>query len=117
MSLLKNEGVTRSCCQGVGPIGVWQQRSGRPRSFFNTPFILRSAQWGLLIFLLFFVEAKLQAQITIPPGPGPVPGGCSTNNDCNDQNPCTVDACSFGMCLHANQINGTSCSDKNICNG
>lgn len=26
--------------------------------------------------------------------------GCSTDASCNDQNPCTVDSCSDGLCLH-----------------
>lgn len=34
---------------------------------------------------------------------------------CDDHNPCTVDACSGGACMHAPVANGTSCDDGNGC--
>src|SRR5262249_39554611 len=39
------------------------------------------------------------------------PGGC------DDNNPCTADACTNGQCTHTAVANGTSCSDGNACNG
>ncbi len=44
------------------------------------------------------------------------PGGCTTNGDCNDSNPCTSDSCNAGSCVNANVANGTACSDDgNTC--
>src|SRR5207245_1949642 len=41
-----------------------------------------------------------------------------TTLDCNDNNPCTADACDpLAGCQHAALANGTSCSDGNVCNG
>ncbi|MFZ5441285.1 MAG: hypothetical protein ACOZQL_14855, partial [Myxococcota bacterium] len=37
--------------------------------------------------------------------------------DCNDQNPCTLDACDVALgCTHAPN-SGASCADNNVCNG
>ncbi len=41
----------------------------------------------------------------------PCPGGC------DDNNPCTTDACNAGNCTHAPVSNGTSCADGTVCNG
>jgi type 1 glutamine amidotransferase len=38
---------------------------------------------------------------------------CSTNPDCNDDNPCTNDTCSGSVCI--NVPNSASCNDSNAC--
>jgi endoglucanase len=40
-------------------------------------------------------------------------GGCSSAADCNDDNPCTNDACVSGTCTYTN--NTASCNDNNLC--
>jgi hypothetical protein len=44
---------------------------------------------------------------------------CATVADCNDGNPCTVDACdaTTGVCSYTNVPDSTSCADGNVCNG
>jgi len=37
--------------------------------------------------------------------------GCNSDAACSDGNPCTVDSCSDGQCLHPNAANGTTCTD------
>ncbi len=37
--------------------------------------------------------------------------------DCDDANPCTVDACSGGACVHSAAPDGTQCDDGNECTG
>src|SRR5262245_2362930 len=38
--------------------------------------------------------------------------------DCSDGNPCTTDSCNATTgCYHTPLVNGTSCSDNNVCNG
>lgn len=44
---------------------------------------------------------------------GSSPGGCSTNAECNDNNPCTTDVCSSGTCTYSN--NTITCNDGNAC--
>src|SRR4029077_1560013 len=47
-------------------------------------------------------------------------GACApgTALNCNDNNPCTSDACDpVAGCQHTPVTNGTSCSDGNLCNG
>jgi hypothetical protein len=44
-------------------------------------------------------------------------GGCGSNTDCADSNPCTADVCSAGVCTHLPGNEGASCSDGNVCNG
>ncbi len=48
----------------------------------------------------------------------PVPGCCTQAEDCNDNNPCTMDACNVltGECHHSTLEDGTSCdADQNGC--
>jgi hypothetical protein len=40
---------------------------------------------------------------------------CSADADCDDQNPCTVDACKGGKCSNVPTGEGTSCSDGDAC--
>src|SRR5262245_18473294 len=47
-------------------------------------------------------------------------GGCSSNADCNDDNPCTEDVCKKhggkpGKCENTAKANGASCDDENFC--
>jgi len=44
---------------------------------------------------------------------------CATVADCNDGNPCTVDACdaATGVCSYTNVPDATSCADGTVCNG
>jgi hypothetical protein len=44
---------------------------------------------------------------------------CATVVDCNDGNPCTVDACdaATGVCSYTNVPDATSCADGTVCNG
>jgi hypothetical protein len=44
-------------------------------------------------------------------------GGCGSNTDCADSNPCTADVCSAGVCTHLPGNESASCSDGNVCNG
>jgi len=47
-------------------------------------------------------------------------GACTAGAapDCDDQNPCTTDACDAAAgCTHANASDGTSCDDGDVCNG
>lgn len=37
--------------------------------------------------------------------------------NCDDENPCTIDACVNNACTHTPQANGTSCDDNKWCNG
>src|SRR5580704_1572754 len=59
----------------------------------------------------------------LEPLPTPLPGPdagmpqCSADADCDDDNPCTVDTCTDGVCSHTPTDAGTSCSDGNLCNG
>jgi len=42
--------------------------------------------------------------------------GCSGPEDCDDSNPCTVDACVAQICQNTNAASGTSCpDDANVC--
>lgn len=36
--------------------------------------------------------------------------------NCDDGNPCTIDVCKAGTCLHVNATDGTACSGTNKCN-
>ena len=40
---------------------------------------------------------------------------CTTNAQCNDGNPCTIDKCVQRKCVYTNKVDGTSCSDGNAC--
>ena len=42
-------------------------------------------------------------------------GGCCSDNDCGDANPCTTDRCTSGTCTHT--PNTSSCNDGLFCNG
>jgi len=44
---------------------------------------------------------------------------CAVVADCDDGNPCTVDACdaATGACSYTNVADNTSCADGNVCNG
>lgn len=50
---------------------------------------------------------------------GDVPDGegseCTTGADCNDSNPCTIDACRGGYCVHTDAPDGTECDDGWFC--
>jgi hypothetical protein len=41
----------------------------------------------------------------------------STASPCDDQNPCTVDACDGVACTNTPVADGTSCADRNFCDG
>jgi streptogramin lyase len=41
--------------------------------------------------------------------------GCTTNAQCNDNNPCTADSCVNTACVNSAAPNGTACSDGNAC--
>ena len=43
--------------------------------------------------------------------------GCSAPMDCDDGNPCTVDACEDGVCTYSFAEEGTPCPDASECNG
>lgn len=45
----------------------------------------------------------------------PSSGGCATQVDCNDDNPCTTDACVNSTCVYTN--NSLPCDDGLFCNG
>ena len=59
------------------------------------------------------VYVDMDSTITYQSGVGP--SGCLQS--CDDSNPCTVDTCSVGVCVHTSSPAGTSCSDGNACNG
>jgi hypothetical protein len=59
------------------------------------------------------VYMDLDSAITYQGGVGP--SGCLQS--CDDGNPCTIDACSVGVCVHSSSPAGTSCADSNACNG
>jgi hypothetical protein len=59
------------------------------------------------------VYMDLDSTITYQSGVGP--SGCLQS--CDDGNPCTIDACSVGVCVHSSSPAGTSCADSNACNG
>ena len=40
---------------------------------------------------------------------------CTSDVDCDDQNPCTTDTCVDGCCEHIPLADGTSCNDKKFC--
>jgi hypothetical protein len=42
---------------------------------------------------------------------------CSADTSCNDNNPCTVDACVDAQCQNTPATDGTSCNDSNSCTG
>jgi hypothetical protein len=42
---------------------------------------------------------------------------CTTPAECDDGNPCTVDSCDAGTCVHSNASTGTPCDDADLCNG
>jgi streptogramin lyase len=41
--------------------------------------------------------------------------GCASNAACNDNNPCTTDACVAAVCAFSNVPNGTACNDNDSC--
>jgi hypothetical protein len=44
-------------------------------------------------------------------------GVCGSGADCDDDNPCTSDVCSGGVCSNPPANDGASCDDGNVCNG
>ena len=40
---------------------------------------------------------------------------CTNAASCNDNNPCTADACVDAVCVRSNAPNGTACNDGNAC--
>jgi hypothetical protein len=66
-------------------------------------------------FIAREIDVGTGAQITFQDG-FTAGGGCTTAS-CNDNNPCTVDACSGGACTHASAAAGTGCADADLCNG
>jgi hypothetical protein len=40
---------------------------------------------------------------------------CNVDNQCDDKNPCTADACVSGQCENTATSEGASCDDKNAC--
>jgi streptogramin lyase len=40
---------------------------------------------------------------------------CGSPASCDDNNPCTLDACVDAQCTHVNATNGTACNDGNAC--
>jgi hypothetical protein len=59
------------------------------------------------------VYVDIDSTVTYQSGLGP--SGCLQS--CDDGNPCTIDACSVGTCVHSPSAAGTSCADSNLCNG
>lgn len=45
----------------------------------------------------------------------PIPGCCTSDGDCDDGNPCTVDTCVDGTCQHAAAAPGTTCGPNQVC--
>ncbi|TMA72320.1 MAG: DUF4215 domain-containing protein [Deltaproteobacteria bacterium] len=42
---------------------------------------------------------------------------CERDADCNDENPCTADACTGGTCINTSIADGTSCGSRDTCTG
>ena len=59
------------------------------------------------------VYVDIDSTVTYQSGLGP--SGCLQS--CDDGNPCTIDACSVGTCVHTPSVVGSSCADSNLCNG
>jgi uncharacterized membrane protein YgcG len=59
------------------------------------------------------VSVDIDSTVTYQSGVGP--SGCLQS--CDDGNPCTIDACSVGVCVHTSSPAGTSCADSDACNG
>jgi len=64
-------------------------------------------------FLAKDVYVDIDSHVTYESGCGPA--GCLQS--CDDGNPCTVDSCSVGACVHTAASAGTSCADSELCNG
>lgn len=64
-------------------------------------------------------ECPLEAQTTCVGGELLWLDGCGQPHDiadaCVDENPCTLDGCSVGMCIHTALPSGTSCGNGKIC--
>ncbi|MCW5814961.1 MAG: hypothetical protein KIT84_28300, partial [Labilithrix sp.] len=56
------------------------------------------------------VLVNLDARVTFEDG-----FSSGTCDSCDDNNPCTTDACSSGSCEHTPVSNGTACNDDNPC--
>jgi len=41
---------------------------------------------------------------------------CSSDSNCNDNNPCTVDTCTNNSCKYVNTLNETTCGTDKVCN-
>ncbi len=48
-------------------------------------------------------------------GDGTRSPGCTTDKDCADTDPCTVDSCAQGQCSHATAADGAGCDDGDKC--
>jgi hypothetical protein len=50
-------------------------------------------------------------------GLNPIPGCCTHDGECDDQNTCTVDSCVGNACQHVPAAAGTSCGGNQVCCG
>lgn len=99
------------------------------------------AYWRVLAIVLVLLAIGCAQGHTITPRPGPdgsrddagarpdavtptvdagrdafVPGGCTSDVECADDDPCTADRCVAGRCEHA-AAPGERCDDGTFCNG
>lgn len=67
-----------------------------------------------------FVSACALEPFKLPTGSIGGGGGgstCSANAECADANPCSVDTCKAGSCVHEDAAAGTSCENGDLCDG
>src|SRR6266550_6549236 len=70
------------------------------------PGMITGPQADMVCPMLICTNIKYFDPTTLTCGCG---GGCISNADCDDFDPCTSDTCSAGVCSHGNAPNNTSC--------
>jgi hypothetical protein len=77
--------------------------------------LLRTGQRAIFTgaYIARDIYVDIDSKVTFQAGIGP--SGCLAS--CDDNNPCTTDTCSVGVCVNTVRPAGSSCADNDACNG
>ncbi len=105
-----NQGGTCACVQQASP---YEGCTGTTRCSGNTIQSCSANAYGCS----YWTDEQTCAITCVTGSGGASCGSCAKDADCNDDNPCTTDACSVaaGTCTHADLADGTSCGTNRIC--
>ncbi|UCG17296.1 MAG: PKD domain-containing protein, partial [Phycisphaerales bacterium] len=109
--------------QWTGPVPI--DNADAPIATFVAPDVTYTTELPPFRLTVTYddLEASDETIVTVGPsdasggGGAPAPTGCTGDGDCDDQDPCTLDACVDGTCENTPVAEGTPCNDGLFCNG